>query len=371
VCVDGSGYSKSVPRSSGLQLTRVLILQGVLAEYRRAVFDALAEHYSVTVAHCGPVMRSPKNQFVERRLPLRSLGRFRFPSLRDLRPLVADSDAVIAMFDLFWPGYCLSGLSHGAGKRWILWGHRYGHSSVANSIRNTIMRSADALLLYGWEHVDEMVAAGVERRRIFVAPNTVAVSNHQDLGGADKDAFIFVGRLQERKRLPDAIEAFARVIADNGCGLKFHIVGEGAIETDLRRMAERLGVSGAVEFHGAITDDERLSELFRRSVAYVSPGPVGLSVLHSFAYGVPVLTLRSGYHGPEFHNIRHGANGFIADDALGLAKYMRILIEDRSVAARMGSAAYSLYASGRTIGAMVDGIRSAIEGRDFGSHRRV
>ncbi|MCU0729417.1 MAG: glycosyltransferase family 4 protein [Sphingopyxis sp.] len=352
-------------------MQRLLILQGSFAEYRRPVFDALADHYRVTVAHGGAPAARPGDRFAEHLLPLRHIGPFHFPSLRKLRELVAGSDAVITMFDLGWPAYFLPSLSGGGGTRWILWGHRYGARPLANRVRDAIMRRADALLMYGWEHIDQMVAAGIDRQRIFVAPNTMAVPNHQDFSSAAKDSFLFVGRLQERKRLPEALEAFAAIRAPAAQPLWFDIVGGGAIEGELRAHADRLGIADRVRFHGAITDDEALAGFFRRAIAYVSPGPVGLSVLHSFAYGVPVLTLRhGGYHGPEFHNLRHGENGLIADDMAAFTAYMQRLLDEPEAAASMGSAAYRLYAGSRTVAAMIDGIRSAVENRDIGTHRR-
>lgn len=342
---------------------RLLILQGILAEYRRPVFNRLADHYDVTVVHSGRPAAKNEDRFREVVLPTRRLGPFHLHTPGALKRLRRDADAVVAMFDLAWPAYVLPVLwpfGRGPG-RYILWGHRYGARPLANRVREIFMRRADALLMYGDEHHARMVAAGIRPERIFVAPNTMDVANHQDFSGHPKRSLLFVGRLQERKRLDLALEAFAAIAGRIDDGIRLDIVGTGGPEARLRAQAEALGVKHRVRFHGAITDDEKLAPLFAEAFAYVSPGPVGLSVLHSFAYGVPVITLRDGYHGPEFQNLIEGQNGIIVTRDEDFAEAMAQLIVQPEVARHLGKNAYRRYAGERMIGHMIEGFRKAID----------
>jgi glycosyltransferase involved in cell wall biosynthesis len=347
---------------------RVLILQGQLAEYRRPVFNRLADDFAVTVAHSGRAMARADDRFRELILPKRAIGPFHVHARGLIPGLMRDADATIAMFDLGWPAYVLPAFDQQRHGRFILWGHRYGSRPLANRVRERAMRRADALLMYGHEHDARMIAAGIDPARIFHAPNTMDVPNQADFSGADKRSILFVGRLQPRKRLDLALESFAAIIDRIPADIAFDIVGAGEPEAALKAQAIALGIADRVHFHGAITDDERLAQLFAAAFAYVSPGPVGLSVLHSFAYGVPVLTLRDGYHGPEFHNLISGENGLIVDTDEVFAPALLRLITEPGLATRLGAAAFQRYAGERTIGHMIAGFKMAIEGAGDSGH---
>ena len=343
---------------------RVVVLQGMLAGYRRPVFNRLGRLYDLTVAHAGPVVEHPGDTFRQVRLPSRKLGPFHFVDRAALRPVLGEADAAVAMFDLAWPQFLLPALQRRARPRIILWGHRYGVRPLANAVRDALMRRCPALLMYGWEHHERMRRAGIDPARIYVAPNTMDVPNHHDGTAEPKCRFLFVGRLQPRKRLDQAIRAFAAVQGVLPPGLTFDIVGDGPERGALEAVSRAAGVGRRVVFHGEIGDDRRLAELFGASLAYISPGAVGLSVLHAFAYGVPVVTIDDGanYHGPEFHNLVDGENGLVLRDAAALPDALQMLAGDPAMARRLGARAYAHYRDNRTIERMVQGFVAAIEG---------
>ena len=126
-------------------------------------------------------------------------------------------------------------------------------------------------------------------------------------------------------------------------------------------MANELGVSDRVRFQGEVTDPEVLRDFFSRAIAYVSPGAVGLAVLHAFAYGVPVITGRENYHGPEADNL-NSENSIIYSSDSDLPTILSQLALEPSLPARLGRNAFELYNKQMTIDAMVAGFRGAIEG---------
>ena len=67
---------------------------------------------------------------------------------------------------------------------------------------------------------------------------------------------ITVGRLVPSKRVDHAIEALARLRLDRP-DAALAILGGGPEEARLRALAERLGVAGAVTFHGRVGEDEK------------------------------------------------------------------------------------------------------------------
>jgi glycosyltransferase involved in cell wall biosynthesis len=338
----------------------VLILQGRLVNYRQPLFNLLSEHYEVTVLHSGTPCKRPTDKYAEVIVPQKKRGPFHIQDISTVRKHMRDFDAVIAMFDIRWPAYILPVFDSNRPK-YIFHGHRYSGKFLADRARDFLMKRADRVLLYGEEEVAQIIKGGLAPDRIVIAPNTIDVPNHQDLSGSPKDSLLYVGRLQDRKRLDVAIEAFANLQGKIPAGIEFNIVGAGEPEAELRDQAQALGISDKVNFLGQIDDPEQLKELFGRAIAYISPGPVGLAVLHSFAYGVPVITLREGYHGPEFHNLVHGENSIIVDGADNYEQAMLSVCQDSGYARKLGGAAYDLFRNTRTIDHLVAGFRTALE----------
>lgn len=139
------------------------------------------------------------------------------------------------------------------------------------------------------------------------------------------------------------------------------IVGDGTERAALEQRVRKMGMSSAVTFHGDVRDDERLAALFASAFACAVPGYVGLLVLHSFAYGVPVVTPRDEAHAPEFQNLEDGINGLICDKQdFAEALVQACTPPDRT--AMLGRNAYAFYSNKRTLDMMLYGFRKAIEG---------
>jgi glycosyltransferase involved in cell wall biosynthesis len=338
----------------------ILILQNEIMAYRKPVYNGLARDYDVTVIHSGPVSVLAEDRYHEIIVKKHSVGPFFVQPEMNLGAMFARFDCVVAMFDLRWPAYILP-LSRAVKPKYILWGHRYSGNRIANFLRDRLMARADKLLMYGDEEVVQMVNRGIPLEKIVLAANTIHVPNYHDYSGAEKNSILFVGRLQVSKRVDDIIESFARlrdVISDR---ISLDIVGSGDIERDLRRLAKERGVSDRVVFHGRVDDHEVLAQRFASAYAYVSPSPVGLGVLHSFAYGVPVVTLQNARHGPEFHNISHGSNGLVCVDMCSFDRAVERICSSPSLTSDLGRRAYEFYSTKRTLELMLEGFRSAIE----------
>ncbi|MCJ7622152.1 MAG: hypothetical protein MUO76_01520, partial [Anaerolineaceae bacterium] len=106
------------------------------------------------------------------------------------------------------------------GGKIIGWGLGSPHpegvfSSMRVSIRKRFIRQFDALITYSSQGASEYAALGFPRDRIFTAPNAVAprpkhemlVRPNEFIGG--QPVLVFVGRLQDRKRVDTLIRACA------------------------------------------------------------------------------------------------------------------------------------------------------------------
>lgn len=338
----------------------ILILQNEIMEYRKPVYNGLAESYHLVVLHSGRPSVNEDDRYHECLTSKVSLWRIHRQPYSPLRKMIADFDAVIAMFDLGWPAY-LAPLFWREHPKYILWGHRYSSNRIACNIRDQLMKRADRLLMYGDEDVELMVARGVDPAKIVIAWNTIHVHNHQDFSNAKKTSLLFVGRLQKRKRIDLFIRIFARLQGRISDDITLDIIGSGEIENDLKQIADNLGILHKVNFHGRIDNPNVLANYYSRAYAYVSPGPVGLGVLHSLAYGVPVITMRDVRHGPEFYNLVHGQNSIICDDVPVVEEAILRICTDPALAYQLGTNAYQYYVRERPLKRMLEGFKKAIE----------
>ena len=340
----------------------IIFLQNEIMQYRKPLFNELSKYYDLTVLHAGTRTRTGADFYKEIILEKKELGPFCFTSLISILTAIRKCDYVVAMFDLRWPTFLIPmAISR---SKYILWGHRYSENMLANKIRDILMSKARKIILYGDEELELMSRRGVDISKVSIAWNTVHVANSKDYSSFEKNSFLFVGRLQPLKRIDDLIKCFARNYNMLPKNTVLNIVGDPAREfpaymDELKQLSDSLGIRHAVVFHGKNDDEGALARLFSLAFAYVSPGPVGLGVLHSLAYGVPVITIKTGRHGPEYHNIIDRENGLICETIDCLSESLTEIIEN-DLYRELGHNAFKQYQSKRQIDNMIDGFCKAI-----------
>jgi glycosyltransferase involved in cell wall biosynthesis len=349
----------------------VTILQGQIPAYRVPFYNALSHRFSVTVIHGGKRVAGEGDAFKEIVLPVRQVGPFSF--LEGLgRHLANNPEAIVSMFDLRWPQF-IARPAKSSRSRFLLWGHRYSRREPVNLLRDILLKRSDGAILYGEEEFQRMLNRGLRSDKIFVAPNTIAIPNHEDTSIKPKSSLLYLGRLQERKRLDVILRAFAATYKELPGHVTFEIVGDGEERKPLEQLARTLLPAGKVVFHGTQTDHALLKAHFSKAAAYVSDN-VGLGLLHSFSYGVPVVTfhhatqIRTDFrHGPEMHDFKDGVNGVLCNSEGDLRDVIIRLFSQPSWASSLGRHAYTLYKNSRTMEHMVEGFASAI----FGTSEKV
>jgi glycosyltransferase involved in cell wall biosynthesis len=346
-------------------MKKILILQNEIMEYRKPIYNALSNLYDVVILHSGSRSVLPSDRYQEIVVPSKKFGKFHCQFNSPISDILNEYDVAILMFDLGWPKY-IAPLFYKNRPKIILWGHRYSKNLLACKLRDWLMSRADRLLLYGDEEIAEMLRRGVDSSKIRIAWNTVHVENKFDYSKFKKNNILFVGRLQPSKRIDKVIYEFANLIDDIPRDTNLEIVGSPAkgyqgIDYDLIELTRQLGINDRVIFHGRIDDSNELAKIFSRSYAYVSPSPVGLGVLHSFAYGVPVITLRFERHGPEFNNLEHMKNSIICNDIYEFSRAIKSICSNKNLAQSLGHNAYLHYTNIRSLDRMISGFVSAIE----------
>lgn len=162
---------------------------------------------------------------------------------------------------------------------------------------------------------------------------------------------LFVGRLEQEKRVGELIAAFARV---PGRSARLEIVGDGSRRGEWTALAERLGVAGRVRFHGFV-DDDTLVAAYRRCAVFCIPGVAELQslvTLEAMAAGRPVVAADAV---ALPHLVRPGRNGVLypPGDVDALTGALTALLGDPEGRARMGAASREIVAE-HTLEATLD-----------------
>ncbi len=232
---------------------------------------------------------------------------------------------------------------HARGRPVLGWGlgapDETGWSAkVRKLVRGRFLRNLDVIIAYSQQGADEYAALGFPRERIVVAANAVAMPpdskpDRPSLTGKNA-RLIFVGRLQDRKRVDLLLKACARLTPEP----ELVIVGEGPERAALEALAAEI-FPGA-EFPGALFDGE-LDRALGQADLFVLPGTGGLAVQQAMAAGLPVIVAEGD--GTQ-NDLVSGDNGWLVTpgDLEALIQALRSALSDPHRLREMGSASFNL-----------------------------
>ncbi|GAA4719574.1 O-antigen biosynthesis protein WlbH [Pedococcus ginsenosidimutans] len=173
------------------------------------------------------------------------------------------------------------------------------------------------------------------------------------------------------------IRAFAQVVeaADDQRDIRLLVVGDGPERAELEALAQQLGLSGVVEFRGALPHRD-VPEILRSLDIFVASSRLdsesfGVAVVEASACGLPVVvTDVAGLS----EVVEDGVTGYVVprDDPGALALAVLSLVDDPRERDRMGSAGRATvearYDWQRCLDTMVDAYQSTIDAAGRG-HR--
>ena len=167
--------------------------------------------------------------------------------------------------------------------------------------------------------------------KICIIPNAVRFRNTRWSGfGSGKVSF--VGRLIEQKNPAMLLQAFALFHVDHPL-FHLHLYGDGPLGGKMEELAESLGISESVTFHGQVKDvDEELSS----SHMYVSTSNfegISNSMLEALAIGVPTICTDCAGGGARLA-VDDGVNGLLVPcgDVRALAEAMGRVADNAELA---------------------------------------
>jgi glycosyltransferase involved in cell wall biosynthesis len=109
------------------------------------------------------------------------------------------------------------------------------------------------------------------------------------------------------------------------------VIGDGSDRSKMAQIVLENNLSEHILFVGELFDEEKLAPWFLSAQLFVHPCAVGLSIMHAFGYGLPIITHNNhAEHGPEYIAFEDGLTGYNYEDgnAKSLASSITKLLPD-------------------------------------------
>ncbi|MCG8326126.1 MAG: glycosyltransferase family 4 protein [Chitinophagales bacterium] len=327
---------------------KILILPDYIMHYRIELYNAIHKHKGIelTVGYSEIKGDINKCKFNLLHLPKSKILNVQSKLIHEYHKF----DKIIALFDFHFPIYfVLSGLKK---KHLIWWGIGKGNNQTVNLLRLILVKYLPSPLIVYMDKVKTWYEEnGVSSNKLHVMGNTIHVNTPMIYNNLeDKKDFLLLGSINSRKRYEDFFEAFARVHHKMSTKMGIKVIGDGGEKDRLISLIQRLKLQNRVNFIGFTTDQEKIQQEFSSVLATVSPGQAGLTVLHSFAHGVPMVTYENAISGGEIENIFHGKNGLFTKPSIeSLSDTLLLLANNKNYAFELGQNALKHYTNNRTL----------------------
>lgn len=328
---------------------RAAVLYTHFPHYRRPVFDRLRQSQVFSFSFyydfkgVDPTIVSGQSEAADISVRCYQWGPFMFQPGFLTEALRGRFEAYILLGNPYiLTNWLFALLARLRGRKVLMWTHGWRRTDEGwrGQLRNLYYRLAHMLLLYGDRAKSIGVRNGFASQQLWPIYNSLdydaqaIARDRRSFGERRRSDFLCVSRLVPEVRIDLAIEALAIVNRDAVRPAKLVVVGDGPKRSELQALAERLEVP--VEFTGAIYDEDELAERFLSAAAVVSPGKVGLLVMHSLAYGTPVITHDNmDEQMPEVEAIVDGRTGafFRRGDVHSLAEKMQSFLRNEGLCA--------------------------------------
>ena len=307
-------------------MPKVLLIEHVLAHYRRDVFRALLNedhfNFEIIAGRNYQGIKSANNCGIELDYLGFKLGRHKFYYLKGSIKHVffSDPDMIICTgidFHRLHTVLIFFLFRIILRKKFYWW----SHATVGNQgkfgflIRKLIYKQSSGIFVYNEAGKTNLLSMKVAQNRIIVVNNSI---NRDDYGYLNFNLnhrekspvfrLLYSGRITRAKKLDILIKALGILKRDGKIDFKCRIIGNGDL-LDLKEIAKYEDVVEEIDFLEEKYGKES-HPYFLDSDIFVYPGGIGLSALHAFSFGLPVITTNNlDLHFPEFELLLPGYNG--------------------------------------------------------------
>jgi glycosyltransferase involved in cell wall biosynthesis len=226
-------------------------------------------------------------------------------------------------------------------KKVYAWAHgmKGGGSKKWRVFERTFFSLCDKVLLYGNYSRQLMINEGLNKNKLLLIYNSLDYekqlpirkklspsSIYKDHFKNDLPTIIYIGRIQKYKKI-DMILTCMKSLSAREIFCNLVIVGENVDHDSIVSFVDTLRLKDHVWFYGACYQEEKIAELIYNAQVCVSPGPVGLTAIHSLTYGTPVISNNNfKTQMPEFESIIPTVTGDFFED--GNAKDLEIKVTE-------------------------------------------
>ncbi len=194
-----------------------------------------------------------------------------------------------------------------------LWIDYFGFKGILGLLLEKLLaRMTPHIIAITQKGKEQLQQLGVKSSRITFISNGIDFEKIQKgvCKGKEFD-LVYMGRLKNHKNVSHILQAMG-ILKKKGRSLTLQIIGDGPDRESLEKLAQHLGMTQNIIFHGMIESDEEAYAKMKASRIFIYPstkGSASIMVMEANACGLPVMAYRTEYGlSPEL--IEEGVNGF-------------------------------------------------------------
>ncbi|AZQ63568.1 glycosyltransferase [Flammeovirga pectinis] len=224
----------------------------------------------------------------------------------------------------------------------IYWTHGISmtnpHSWIKQIPYKLMHNLSDSIVLYSKNELKYIEDKNISKT--FIANNTINFNDIPKLTSSKNElkvkynipfenVVLFVGRIQNRKRLDILIDIFVneQLNNDDTCLV---IVGNNMPSY----LNDKVKSSNRIYNLGPIYDTIAINQIFKMSDVFCIPGTNGLGVNQAMYWGLPIFTLNVN-HSPEIVYVKEGETGFICNNQSDLVTKLNEILDDEKQIKKM------------------------------------
>jgi len=219
-------------------------------------------------------------------------------------------------------------------KKLAFWGHGINFqenntliSEVSEIIKKQFTKKVHWFFAYTELSKNTIVRNGFPSERVTILNNTIAVEDFQkeienydeaqlkklkkQVGIKSNNVCIYVGGMYKAKRLEFLLKSLEKVKEEIN-DFEMIFIGDGPQKEVIINFAR---INDWAHYLGVKPENNKIPYLLVSKLLIV-PSLVGLVMLDSFVFGLPLITTNAPGHGPEISYLENGINGIITKNEL-------------------------------------------------------
>lgn len=316
---------------------KVAITTNIITTYRKGFYDRLFSRPDIDVTvYCQDYMPGMNLLSIHKQYP-RNVKIIKFISAKKEKIVwqFLPWKEIITKYDVVFisgnprvlSDVVLGTLLRLMGKRVVLWtmAHSYRGNKLTENIRLLWSRIFQNIFVYTDKEVEYLKEKGFKNHYILGMNNGLDQKNIDSIVSKwteekitkwmelhdyqNEKIIISCARLETKNNFRLVIEALPKIVQKIP-NLLWFLIGGGDEEENLKKLASKLRVEKHIVFLGAIYEEEKLAPYFLSSLLFIHPAAIGLSLLHAFGYGIPVIVHdQIDLHGPEYAAFQNDLTG--------------------------------------------------------------